>query len=240
MRFASAGRRLDMSASFLAACALRAADVQEEALRPPSPPPMSDAGLSAAWSSRPALASAKPTNTREPASLTSLQISYTYECPLDELKPGTYFAVDGDGRYPTCVVLNEPNICRCTSKVFIGAGKGGGGKWTTTYLNLDTGRTRVDVQLGRLCGPMTFPRLHFMRSLYDLIDVNDEGFVSLLSEDGDARSDLRLPACADVARTIRDVAESEAGGTVVVISALGREVIEAFRSAQPAGSAADT
>jgi translation initiation factor 5A len=71
------------------------------------------------------------------------------------------------------------------------------------------------------------------RSEYTLINIEDDGFVSLMSENGDIKEDLKLPEdewLKDVTEKIREIFEDGTKEcTVTVLGALGTEKIIAVR-----------
>lgn len=67
---------------------------------------------------------------------------------------------------------------------------------------------------------------------FQLIDISDDGFVTLMTDKGDTRDDLRLPTDADLAQKIRDeFAKDESTVLVTVISAVNEEAIIACKNA---------
>ena len=74
------------------------------------------------------------------------------------------------------------------------------------------------------------------RTEYTLIDVTDEGFVGLMSEDGDTREDLSLPKYDDdLSRQIqKDFADGKEL-VVTVMSAMNEEQIHAVKEAANSG-----
>lgn len=63
------------------------------------------------------------------------------------------------------------------------------------------------------------------RVCVQLVDVKDDGFLSLLDEDGDMREDLPLPPDAELAAQIKKDFESGAELLVTVMGACGTEQI---------------
>lgn len=62
------------------------------------------------------------------------------------------------------------------------------------------------------------------RTEYQLTDIDDEGYVSILDDNGDMRSDLKLPE-NDLADNIREFFESGEDCLVTVLSACNIEMI---------------
>ena len=66
---------------------------------------------------------------------------------------------------------------------------------------------------------------------FQLIDISDDGFVTLMTDKGDTRDDLRLPD-GDLAQKIREeFAKEDNTVLVTVISAVGEESIIACKNA---------
>jgi len=66
---------------------------------------------------------------------------------------------------------------------------------------------------------------------YQLLDISDDGFVSLLDDKGDIRDDLRMPADEELAKKIgEDLKKSEATIILTVLSAVGEEAIIACKN----------
>ena len=69
------------------------------------------------------------------------------------------------------------------------------------------------------------------RSDFQLVDISDDGFVSLLDEKGDIRDDLRMPTDEELATKITD--DFKKGDTTIVLtvlSAVGEEAIIACKN----------
>jgi len=96
----------------------------------------------------------------------------------------------------------------------------------------------VDIFTGKKYEDMT-PSSHNMdvpnitRTEYTLLDVNDEGFVSLMAENGDTREDLTLPKGTDEAEKLAgQIKEQFAAGQELVVSvlkAMGEEMINSVK-----------
>ena len=71
------------------------------------------------------------------------------------------------------------------------------------------------------------------RQEYTLVDINDEGFVTLMLENGDTREDLALPKGTDEAEKLSDTLKEQfAAGTEVVVGvlkAMGEEMINSVK-----------
>lgn len=70
------------------------------------------------------------------------------------------------------------------------------------------------------------------RSDFQLIDITDDGFVSLMNEKGDTRDDLRLPVEEELSNKIRSEFGKEDNSVIItVLSAVGEEQIIACKNA---------
>lgn len=74
---------------------------------------------------------------------------------------------------------------------------------------------------------------HVARQEYTLLDVNEDGFVSLMDESGNTKDDLSLPSGTDDANKLGDQikADFENGKELVVtvLKAMGEEMINAVK-----------
>lgn len=67
---------------------------------------------------------------------------------------------------------------------------------------------------------------------FQLIDMSDDGFVTLMNEKGETRDDLRLPTDVELAQKIKDdYAKDDHTLLVTVIKAVGEESIIACKNA---------
>eukprot|EP01115_Flamella_aegyptia_P005839 TRINITY_DN24601_c0_g1_i1.p1 TRINITY_DN24601_c0_g1~~TRINITY_DN24601_c0_g1_i1.p1 ORF type:complete len:157 (+),score=71.58 TRINITY_DN24601_c0_g1_i1:46-516(+) len=69
------------------------------------------------------------------------------------------------------------------------------------------------------------------REDYQLLDITDDGFVSLMCPDGSTKDDLKVPE-GEVGQSLRDDFKDGKELTVTVLSALGQEQIIAFKETQ--------
>jgi len=105
-------------------------------------------------------------------------------------------------------------------------GKHGHAKVHLTALDIFTGKKYED-----LC-PSTHnvdvPNVN--RSDFQLIDISDDGFVTLMTEKGDTRADLSVPS-GELGDKIREDFEKGDGNIIItVMSACGEEVIIASKT----------
>ncbi|CAA2975779.1 eukaryotic translation initiation factor 5A-2 [Olea europaea subsp. europaea] len=66
---------------------------------------------------------------------------------------------------------------------------------------------------------------HVNRTDYQLIDISEDGFVSLLTENGSTKDDLRLPTDENMLKQIKDGFAEGKDLVVSVMSAMGEEQI---------------
>lgn len=66
---------------------------------------------------------------------------------------------------------------------------------------------------------------------FQLLDISDDGFVSLMDEKGDLRDDLRIPSDEELAKKIREELDKSEGNVIItVLSAVGEEAIVACKN----------
>ncbi|THU55633.1 hypothetical protein C4D60_Mb11t08620 [Musa balbisiana] len=74
---------------------------------------------------------------------------------------------------------------------------------------------------------------HVTRTDYQLIDISEDGFVSLLTENGNTKDDLRLPTDETLLPQIKDGFAEGKDLVVTVMSAMGEEQICALKDIGP-------
>ncbi|KAK4392779.1 Eukaryotic translation initiation factor 5A-4 [Sesamum angolense] len=74
---------------------------------------------------------------------------------------------------------------------------------------------------------------HVNRTDYQLIDISEDGFVSLLTESGNTKDDLRLPTDESLLGQIKGGFEEGKDLVVSVMSAMGEEQICALKDIGP-------
>ena len=74
---------------------------------------------------------------------------------------------------------------------------------------------------------------HVNRTDYQLIDISEDGFVSLLTENGNTKDDLRLPTDDNLLSQIKDGFADGKDLVVTVMSAMGEEQICALKDIGP-------
>ncbi|KAG5593698.1 hypothetical protein H5410_034930 [Solanum commersonii] len=70
---------------------------------------------------------------------------------------------------------------------------------------------------------------HVNRTDYQLIDISEDGFVSLLTESGNTKDDLRLPTDESLLKQVKDGFQEGKDLVVSVMSAMGEEQINAIK-----------
>ncbi|XP_003746752.1 eukaryotic translation initiation factor 5A-1 [Galendromus occidentalis] len=69
------------------------------------------------------------------------------------------------------------------------------------------------------------------RNDFQLIDISDDGFVSLMDDKGEIRDDLRIPADEELAKKMREEFEKGEGTVIItVLSAVKEEAIIACKN----------
>ncbi|GMP80522.1 hypothetical protein CsSME_00035587 [Camellia sinensis var. sinensis] len=74
---------------------------------------------------------------------------------------------------------------------------------------------------------------HVTRTDYQLIDISEDGFVSLLTENGNTKDDLRLPTDENLHTQIKDGFGEGKDLVVTVMTAMGEEQICALKDIGP-------
>ncbi|KAJ6899806.1 hypothetical protein NC652_026069 [Populus alba x Populus x berolinensis] len=74
---------------------------------------------------------------------------------------------------------------------------------------------------------------HVNRTDYQLIDISEDGFVSLLTENGNTKDDLRLPTDDSLLSQIKDGFGEGKDLVVTVMSSMGEEQICALKDVGP-------
>ncbi|KAJ7955637.1 Eukaryotic translation initiation factor 5A [Quillaja saponaria] len=74
---------------------------------------------------------------------------------------------------------------------------------------------------------------HVTRTDYQLIDISEDGFVSLLTDNGNTKDDLRLPTDDALLSQIKDGFAEGKDLVVTVMSAMGEEQICALKDIGP-------
>jgi translation initiation factor 5A len=126
------------------------------------------------------------------------------------------------------VIKNRP--CKVVDVSTSKTGKHGHAKCNFVAVDIFTGKKYEDMM----------PSSHncdvpnISRSEYTLLDINEEGFVTLMAENGDTREDLTLPKGTDDSEKLAaQLKEQFAGGSELIVSVLksmGEEMINSFKA----------
>ncbi len=116
--------------------------------------------------------------------------------------------------------------CKVTAVSTSKTGKHGHAKCNFTALDIFTNKKYEDIIPATHNTTVPF----VTRKDYDLIDISDDGFLSVMDEEGEMREDVKLPEHPDsYARDLQDAFEKaqEAGKTlsISVLSAMGHEQV---------------
>eukprot|EP01117_Protostelium_nocturnum_P001628 TRINITY_DN11984_c0_g1_i1.p1 TRINITY_DN11984_c0_g1~~TRINITY_DN11984_c0_g1_i1.p1 ORF type:complete len:116 (+),score=30.93 TRINITY_DN11984_c0_g1_i1:156-503(+) len=67
---------------------------------------------------------------------------------------------------------------------------------------------------------------------YQVLDISDDGFVSLMLPDGSTKNDLKLPPDEEIANGLKEAFDAGHDINVTVLSALETEQIISFKAAE--------
>ena len=112
-------------------------------------------------------------------------------------------------------------------------GKHGHAKCNFTAIDIFTNKKYEDIVPSSHNTQVPFVK----RVEYDLVDISDDGFLSVMSEDGEMREDVKLPEQPDNygrELTLAFEAAQESGKTlsVVVMTAMGHEQVMSHKEVQ--------
>ena len=141
--------------------------------------------------------------------------SLTVPVAAGQLKKGDFVCING---FP-CKVAEVT-----TSKT----GKHGHAKANITAIDVFTGKKYEEV------APTShsLPSPVVKRSVYQLIDVKPDGFLSLMDEANNTRDDMALPADQEMADKIKEAFDNGDEVSIVVMSAMGKECVMEFKTPQ--------
>ncbi|KAJ9445297.1 Eukaryotic translation initiation factor 5A-3 [Diplonema papillatum] len=140
--------------------------------------------------------------------------SKTYPIQAGSLKKGMH-----------CVIKGRP--CKIIEYSTSKTGKHGHAKAHIVAIDIFTNK-----KLEELCPTshnMEAPNL--TRAEYSLMDINDEGQLSLLTDDGDVREDLSMPKDDDVAKAIKNGWEAKKELILTVVGAMDEEAVHSVKEA---------
>ena len=139
--------------------------------------------------------------------------STTYPSEAGQIRKGGHIVIKG---HP-CKVLNVS-----VSKT----GKHGHAKCNFTAVDIFTGRKYEDV----IPSTHTTSVPNVTRADYTLVDIGEDGFLSMMTESGDLKEDLQLPEYPEeLAGDIRTAFEEGQELILTVLSAMDHEQIVAFK-----------
>jgi translation initiation factor 5A len=127
-------------------------------------------------------------------------------------------------RKGTNIILKE-KPCKVVEMSTSKTGKHGHAKVNFTGIDIFTGKKYKEIQ------GSTHPMLTFVseKSEWGVMDLKEDGGMSLIDEKGNTRDDLSLPADEEVAKGIKDAVEAaEKEVFVSVLSALGIDQVMSF------------
>jgi len=140
--------------------------------------------------------------------------SLVYPCEAGQIRKGGYIVIKG-----------EP--CKVVDYSVSKTGKHGHAKAAITALHIFTGKKLETIS----------PTTHNVevpnvkRQQLTLIDINEEGFASLMDDEGNTREDLKVPD--DLRKSAQEFLDADGDAVVDVLSAMNREqIMSVKKSAQ--------
>jgi translation initiation factor 5A len=121
------------------------------------------------------------------------------------------------------VIKGRP--CKVVDTSTSKTGKHGGAKVHLTAIDIFTGKKYEE--LSGSTQSLMVPIV--TRKDYTLLDVTDDGFTSLMAEDGDVRDDIKLPADQELANKMKEAIAEGKELIVSVLAAMGEEQIVAAK-----------
>ncbi|CAM9574458.1 unnamed protein product [Chrysoparadoxa australica] len=144
---------------------------------------------------------------------TSSGASHTIPMEAGQIRKGGHIVIKG-------------RPCKVVSVTTSKTGKHGHAKANFTATDIFTGKKLEDI----------VPSTHntsvpiVTRNEYTLLDISDDGFCSLLKDDGDTKDDLGLPTVPEgLAEEIKDKFDEGKNLVVTVMTAMGHEQIISFK-----------
>jgi translation initiation factor 5A len=140
--------------------------------------------------------------------------STTYPAQAGSLKKGDYIVID-----------DKP--CKIMELTTAKTGKHGHAKASITAIDIFTGKKYE----------MSTPTSHnvdcpnVVKTEYELVSIDDNGFCTFIAEDGEYREDLKLPSenDNDFIKPLKEAYEKGANILLSVVAALGEEHITSYR-----------
>jgi translation initiation factor 5A len=118
--------------------------------------------------------------------------------------------------------MKEDKPCKVIDMSTSKTGKHGSAKYHFIGINIFTGEKCEDLQ--SIAHTVQVPIV--TRKEYQLIEITEEGFTSLMDDSGNTREDIELPKYPDnLAKEIKDAFASGKDIIVIVLRAMGHEQI---------------
>ncbi|CAM9170333.1 unnamed protein product [Phaeothamnion confervicola] len=139
--------------------------------------------------------------------------SHTYPSEAGQIRKGGFIVIKGR----PCKVVNVS-----TSKT----GKHGHAKANFTAIDIFTGKKLEDIV------PTTHTTYipNVTRNEFQVLNIDEDGFLSLMTDDGDTKEDLQLPDYPEgLANEIRKAFEDGKGLIVTIMGAMGHEQVISFK-----------
>ena len=144
--------------------------------------------------------------------------SHTYPMEAGQIRKGGFIMIKG-------------NPCKVSDVSTSKTGKHGHAKCKFVAIDIFTGAKKEDMQPSSHNSEVP----NVSRKEYSLLDIDDEGFLSLMADDGSTKDDLKLPAGSDdsnkLAEDIEKEFKAEKDLVLTVLSAMGEEMVSAFKIA---------
>jgi translation initiation factor 5A len=116
--------------------------------------------------------------------------------------------------------------CKVTSVSTSKTGKHGSAKCNFTAIDIFNGKKYEDIQPSTAVVPIPFVK----KIEYSLVDINEDGFCSLMSGEGEVREDVKLPEFPDnFGREIKQAFDAGRSLIVILQSAMGVDQIIAMK-----------
>merc|ERR1712087_708864 len=139
--------------------------------------------------------------------------STTYPMQAGSIRKGGHICIKGR----PCKVVDVS-----TSKT----GKHGHAKCKFVAIDIFTGNKMEDMQPSSHNAEVP----NVKRTEYQLLDIDeDDDYVSLMTEEGDTKDDLKLPADPALRKAIQEAFEAGNDVFVIVIAAMGEEMIHSMK-----------
>lgn len=126
-------------------------------------------------------------------------------------------------------MFSLPFYCKVTAVSTSKTGKHGHAKCNFTAIDIFTGKKYEDIIPSTHTAHIPFVK----RAEYSLVDISNDGFLTLMDEEGNCREDVHLPDWPDnFAREIQAAFETGKSYSVVVMSAMGHDQVVDLKEEQ--------